>query len=328
MLAISACGASPTAPTPPPPTPDPLKITCPAGVSVTSATGQPLPVRYGSATTIGGTPPVQVSCQQGNDSVFKIGTTTVTCTATDSKNVTDSCPFTVTVIAPPRLSVTKFIAFGDSMTAGEIVSEGIVAGFRALLVDIPKSYPSDLLTSLTARYTAQASDIIVSNSGKSGELAVDGVSRLSGALVTGSFQSVLLLEGANDFPDTSRALGAMRTMVQNATGRGLRVFLATLPPQNPFPSCRPNRGGNWAFVVPYNDGLRSIAASQNAVLVDVYAAFNGDTTTLIDCDGLHPTASGYAQIADTFFKAIRQTLELAPTPTTLTAPFFVAPRRR
>src|SRR5437899_309763 len=26
-----------------------------------------------------------------------------------------------------------------------------------------------------------------------------------------------------------------------------------LPPDNPFPTYQPNHGGNWAFVVPYND---------------------------------------------------------------------------
>jgi lysophospholipase L1-like esterase len=263
--------------------------------------------------------------------VFKIGTTNVTCTATDLRNVADSCPFTVTVVAPPRLSATKFIAFGDSITAGEIVSENVVAGVRVLRLDIAKSYPSDLYTSLTARYSAQAGEISVSNSGKTGELAVDGASRLSGELAAGSFQAVLLMEGANDFPDTSHALGAMRAMVQNATGRGLRVLLATLPPENPFNTCQPNHGGNWAFVVPYNDGLRSIASSQNAVLVDVYAAFNGDTSTLIDCDGLHPTALGYQRIADAFFKSIQQVFEqpVTATPTILSLPpFAVAPRRR
>ena len=300
-------------------------------MSLTSSNGQAVAVRFGNPTTTGGTPPVQIVCQPPNDAIFAIGTTGVTCTATDLKSVTDSCPFTVTVIAPPRLSATKFIAFGDSMTAGEIVSENITAGFRVMRIDSAKSYPSDLLTSLTGRYTAQTNDIIVSNFGKQGETAVDGASRLSGALAIGSFQALLLMEGVNDFPDTSRPLTAMRQMVQTGNSRGLRVFLATLPPENPFATCFPNHGGNWAFVVPYNDGLRSIAASQNAVLVDVYSAFNGDTTTLVDCDGLHPTAAGYQRIADTFFKAIQQALELpataAPASST-TMPLVVAPRRR
>ena len=287
-------------------------------------------VRFGNPTTTGGTPPVQIACQPSSDATFTIGATSVACTATDLKNVTDNCAFTVTVIAPPRLSATRFIAFGDSMTAGEIVSESITTGFHVLRIDGAKSYPSDLVTSLTARYTAQTNDILVSNFGKPGELAIDGAARLPGALAGGSFQALLLMEGVNDFPDTTRSLTAVRQMVQTATARGLRVFLATVPPENPFGTCPPNHGGNWAFVVPFNDGLRSIALGQTAVLVDVYSAFNGDTTTLVDCDGLHPTAAGYQRIADTFFKSIQQVLEL-PITTTVAgqiAPRAVTPSRR
>jgi hypothetical protein len=45
-------------------------------------------------------------------------------------------------------------------------------------------------------------------------------------------------------------------------------------------------------------------------LVDVYQAFNGNLA-LIGPDGLHPAADGYAKIADTFFTAIKSTLETA-----------------
>lgn len=299
-------------------------------MSLPSATGQPISVRYGAATTTGGTPPVEIACAPANDAFFPVGSTTVICRASDTKTVTDSCSFGVTVTAPPpRLSLTNFVAFGDSMTAGEIVSEGSVPGVRILLVDFLKSYPADLRTGLAARYTTQANDIVVANLGAPAETAVDGAARLPRVLGTGTAQAVLLMEGANDFPDTSHALTAMRTMVQTAKSRGLRAFLATLPPENPNPACSPNRGKNWAFVVPYNDGLRSIAASESVVLVDVYSAFNGDTTTLVDCDGLHPTALGYQRIADTFLTSIRQTLELSPStsPAILTRPTVLATRR-
>jgi acyl-CoA thioesterase-1 len=286
-------------------------------------------VHYGPATTVGGTPPVQIVCVPATDTTFPVGSTTVTCRASDTKAVTDSCSFAVTVTPPaPKLSLTSFVAFGDSMTAGEIVSEGSLPGFRILLVDVLKSYPADLRAGLVARYTSQVNDIVVANLGVSGETTVDGAVRLPKVLSAGTAQAVLLMDGANDFPDTSHALAAMRTMVQTARSRGVRVFLATLPPQNPSPSCSPNRGKNWAFVVPYNDGLRSIAASEAVILVDVYSAFNGDTTTLVDCDGLHPTALGYQRIADTFFLSIRQNLELPPTatPTSVNRTMAAQPR--
>jgi lysophospholipase L1-like esterase len=106
----------------------------------------------------------------------------------------------------------------------------------------------------------------------------------------------------------------------------IKVYLATLPPENPSTSACGKRGGNWAFVAPYNDLLRGIAASEGVTLVDVNAAFNGDTTTLIDCDGLHPTPAGYQVIADTFFKALQTTLEVTVTPTSTA--LRVAPVRK
>src|SRR5262249_16435939 len=126
--------------------------------------------------------------------------------------------------------------------------------------------------------------------GVSSEPAVAGAVRLPSVIDGGRYSALLLMEGVNDFPNYQAALGAMSSMVQYASKqRGLRVFLATEPPENPTPvGCPDKLGGNWAFVAPYNDGLRAIASSQGATLVDVNAAFNGDVTTLIDCDGLHP----------------------------------------
>jgi len=71
-----------------------------------------------------------------------------------------------------------------------------------------------------------------------------------------------------------------------------------LPPDNPFATCQPNHAEiaqSWSV----QRRIHSIAASQNAVLVDVYSTFNGDATTLVDCGGLHPTAAGYQRIVDT-----------------------------
>jgi lysophospholipase L1-like esterase len=87
-------------------------------------------------------------------------------------------------------------------------------------------------------------------------------------------------------------------------------------------------------VPPYNDGLRDVANAEDVTLVDIYQAFGGDTTTLIDCDGLHPTAAGYQRIADEFSRVFKETIEQAPsTPLSISNPFrlpplSVAPRLR
>ena len=74
-----------------------------------------------------------------------------------------------------------------------------------------------------------------------------------------------------------------------------------------------------------------MVASENAALVDVNHAFAGQVSTLVDCDGLHPTAPGYQVIADTFFASIKQTLQVPSTPLRTLAPPSFAPvpvRRR
>jgi lysophospholipase L1-like esterase len=340
MLAASAagCAKSSTAPTPPP-TPDPLVLACPSPITQTSPSGQPIALRYGTATATGGTPPVQISCTPPNDSTFPVGRTIVTCTGVDSRNVTNSCSFTVTIAAPPRLlaTATSFAAFGDSITAGEITVQG-EGHIRIQTIRDDLSYPTDLRQSLTGRYTAQT--VQVANRGVKGETTADGLLRLPSVL-TANYQVLLLMEGANDIGNSTSgatrdsALANIRSMVRIARGRGLRVFLATLPPQNPL-ACCPRRGTGDVLLPSYNDGIKTIAATEGATLVDVFSAFRGDVTTLIGPDGLHPTAAGYQVIATAFFNAIQATLEEAPPPTLTALPAmpsaqprpFVAPKRK
>ena len=48
--------------------------------------------------------------------------------------------------------------------------------------------------------------------------------------------------------------------------------------------------------------------AEGVTLVDVYQGFGGNLGYL-GPDGLHPSADGYAKIADLFFTAIKSTLE-------------------
>src|SRR5262249_26804692 len=121
LVTIAACSKSPSAPSgpPPPPTPDPPSIVCPAPVTTTSPNGQPVMVSYSAPTVTLGAPPVTSTCVPPSGASFNMGATMVTCTATDAKQRTASCTFMVTVAPPPRLVVTRFVAFGDSITWGE-----------------------------------------------------------------------------------------------------------------------------------------------------------------------------------------------------------------
>jgi lysophospholipase L1-like esterase len=303
-------------------------------VSVASRTGLATTVTYDGAMASGGAPPVVVNCAPGSGSSFPIGSTTVTCTVTDARQRTSSCSFAVVVTPPPRLSVTRFLAFGDSLTQGEIVSEGSFGRVHTLLIDDAKAYPTRLRELLATRYATQTLTVV--NRGERGVKAADAPPDLSALLALGQYDVLLLMDGNNDLllQDSVAMMAAangMRQMVRDAKSRRVQVLLATLPPQNPD-GCCPRRGVGAPLVVPYNDSLKLIAAGESVPIVDVYQAFNGDVTTLIDFDGLHPTAAGYQRIADTFFDIIKARLEVPATTTVTTTllsmPFPVLSRRR
>jgi len=102
-------------------------------------------------------------------------------------------------------------------------------------------------------------------------------------------------------------------MVRTTRARGMTPLVATFLPQRP--------GGQRAFavntIVPVNDRVRAMVAEEGAMLVDLYAAFDGNLDTLIGPDGLHPNEAGYQKIAETFFDAIKSRFESAPASTSL-----------
>ena len=326
LTALSACAGSPTTPTPPPvPTVDPPTIVCPMPTSVTSPLGGEMSVDYAPPVVSGGVSPVTVTCTPASGSSFPVSSTTVTCTALDAKQQASSCIFTVTVTPPPQLSLTRFIAFGDSITYGEDGTNPATMNRFSPLLSIllfGREYPTDLQVTLRARYTLQSSAIFVRNDGLPGEYARDPatVTRFSRDVTSGGQQVVLLMEGANDVIEsyrsgssvTAAALVNLRQMVRLAKSAGVRPYLASLPPQNPNSACIPTCRGFAAALVPgFNDSLRAVAGAEDVTFVDVYSAFDGDLT-LISGDGLHPNAAGYQRIADAFDQALKSTLEQVP----------------
>ena len=325
FLSVVACSRStPIGPTPPtttppatsaPPSISGLTIQCPASLALTSQNGGPVAVTFSAPTTLGGVAPVQVSCSATSGSMFPVGTTNVQCTATDARPVTQSCSFVVSVAPPPpQISRTRFLAFGDSTTLGEVTAPvGSLRGestYSRLVIVPAAAYPTQLLTQLRARYTAQTSALEMFNAGLSGEWAEDGAVRLPGVLANQRPQAVLLLEGTNDLaalgtPGIQTAWRAIDTMAKEIRGRGARAFLATLPPPRPGPRAIP-----LSLIQTLNANIRTTARGEGAVLVDIYEALNVDPTRYIGVDGLHPNEAGYQRIAETFFLAIRQDLEI------------------
>jgi lysophospholipase L1-like esterase len=242
--------------------------------------------------------------------------------------------------AVPRLALTKFFAFGDSITWGEDgrndASEPLGRVRPFVRVAVP--YPALVQAYLQTRYTAQASEFLVDNWGCRGETLTGGSGwdtgntngdcglapgvnkptkqRFDEHLNSGKYQAVLLMEGTNDLFDADDPSG-LPALVADAKAHGLTVFLATVPPEQPNPDPIPyDRSQPDANVRALNDQIRALAASQHVTLVDVYNAFPPEATTdlygLLSRDGLHFLEAGYQLIAQTFTASIEGALEMPP----------------
>ena len=303
---MAAGCASPTASTPPTPTPsptDPLRITCPAPQTIQSANRQSLrasPIRrrrfrgngsgHGQMQPAGDVElydrldPRQVHGDRRRRSVpirapLRHGGSTATAPDRGSARRRSS------------VSATAFPRASTSCTSRD--------SFRTRRAHIPPicrrcSPPGTRL---------KASPCLMKELG--GETVADGSRRLPGVLTRDRPDALLLLEGVNDLNQFGASAiptiaSDLRSMVRDARGRGVTVFLATLTPQR--------AGGSRAFSVdlvePMNARIRALAPAEGAVLVDLYRDFNGELGLLIGADGLHPTVAGYQRIAESFFAAI------------------------
>jgi lysophospholipase L1-like esterase len=333
-LLAGACGSSTTTPTPPPPpVEDPPVITCPAPQTIQlTGTASTATTTY-TPTFVKGKAPVVLSCTPPSGSAFGRGQSTVNCTATDALQRSSACSFTITVTDPPKLSLTRFVSFGDSITAGEdgidggpdtsglcvpkVTTTGGV-GQRVILPDA-QTYPGQLQTKLAARYATQLPTVL--KRGCPGEFAAPATlpsatrARFDALVSTGQYDIVLIMEGSNDLDapvysdPVGAAAAALRSFVTDAKSVGMKPLLATIPPMNPAG----RRGSGAGKVTQLNDRIQQIAGIEAVPLVDVYAAFNGNLALLGD-DGLHPNANGYAVIASAFFDVIKNTFEVKTAP--------------
>ena len=321
FLAIGCDG-----PEKPTPTPDAPAISCPANLTMRGVPGGPQPVTYTPPTVTGGAPPVNVTCVPGSGTMFTVGTTAVACNAVDALSRQAQCSFTVT-LTPLLLSVTKFLAFGDSFTEGED-GRTLRLGFGFAFIDPTGTYPVLLQTRLNNEYPGQS--IVVLNRGWSGEPIDDGRQRLPGVLASDRPGALLLLDGYNDLlgscgdgdpaAASSNACATAITnvvvgyqkMIQIAKGAGVTyVFASTLTPPGPYVAGRYRRIANSA-IVQTNTKLAPVARAEGAVLVDAYSAFIGYEKDYVADDGLHLRRAGYQALADTFFAAIKSTVASTP----------------
>jgi lysophospholipase L1-like esterase len=225
----------------------------------------------------------------------------------------------------PRLLLTKFVAYGDSITAGFVqVCPGATSALSARVpasgaclspertAPAPPAYPRKLQTLLAERYPMQSISVV--NEGVADEEVHAGAENLSRVLTTDAPEVLLLQEGVNTLNTGQTAaipviVDTLRAMIREARSRGIMVFVGTLLPQR--------TGGCRAYdlldetddVIAANVQIRTMVGDEGAVLVDLYEAFAGHTAILLGEDGLHPSAAGYQEMAEAFFAAIVRRLE-------------------
>jgi lysophospholipase L1-like esterase len=317
LVLISLAGgcSSPSAPTPPPPPPpEAPTLVCSESVARGTINAGGMPIEYAAPEIKGGQSPVNVSCSPQSGETFPIGDSTVTCTATDGLQRQASCTFGITITKLPQLARLRYMAFGDSITAGEVTFPGSTAGVpvSGKQVVVPSAaYPTVLERLLRTRYQFQADQITVANQGLGGEKAINARDRFFAALTAVKPDVVLILEGHNDIPSGAdgAASGAAREigmMVAEARNRGAIVFLGTPVPARP----NGNRTIQTFLLVDYANRMRAVAAERGAILVDLYSLMLPDVFRYIGVDGLHPNEAGYTRIAELFFEAIQRELEV------------------
>ncbi len=319
-VVFTGCGGGPVAPPPL----DAPTITCPSDVAARGLPGGEGNVTYPPPTATGGTSPLAVACTPASGSRFASGATTVACTATDARGRQAACVFTVTVTAPV-LAVTRFIAFGDSITEGE---NGRLDAPREPFIDFPNVYPVRLEERLNAEYPGQG--IVVLNRGTSGSPVERSVEKLPAVLTADRGDTLLLLDGYNnllaectpgraDSPACSRKIADVVLGVRECVriGRvaayGIRyVLVSTLTPPGPFAGGPRDRRIAADAIVRTNAALSDMVRNEGAILVDTYARFVGHEAEYVDQDGLHLRPAGYQALADAFFEAIRTQLPATP----------------
>ena len=315
---IAGCDQAQPLPTVPSPLPTDkvgvLGITCPAAIirQSMSLADPPIPITFPPSLVVGGQAPVTSSCTHESGSPFSIGTTQVACDAADSLGQEAACSFAIMVRPAPRIQATRFLAFGDSITAG-VVSDPFVFG----TLNPSEAYSIKLEAKMSRDFPLQS--FTVENAGLSGETAASAPSRFSTAFGQANPDVVLLLEGSNDVlggasgvPD---AIDGLETMIMTAKAGGAEVLLATIPPMRDAPS----RARAVQTIPLLNDGIRALAFRQDVGLVDVFTALNDAvcpqslsigvtsfhvTVPCIGEDHLHPTVAGYDVLAETFKQAI------------------------
>ena len=199
-------------------------------------------------------------------------------TSSDTSSSSSTTDSTSTTTTSTSNTVTKLVAFGDSITAGF----GGVA-----------PYPTKLRGLVGSCYT-------IINSGVAGEMTRTGVSRINRVLTTHKPKTILIMEGANDAfwgisPSTVKF--NLGFMIDTSRARGATPIISTITPNTEKVSVTAT------IPASYNPQIKLLASQKSVTLVDSYAAVAANWSNLT-LEGLHPNDAGSLLIAQAFSAAL------------------------
>ena len=222
--------------------------------------------------------------------------------STPSTSLPVPVPPRLGVNPPKALGVTRFVAFGDSITWGAYSAWDP----RFLFAASSGGYPERLTAALDSYHSPQR--FTVYNEGLPGEVASGALTRFRAMLTARRPEVVLLLEGINDLGSdfgVSRTVGGIVSMIDAATAQGVPVVVATMFPTYAVTDPDGHYRHNGAALVPqFNAEIRRLAGRTNVHIVDLESVMRD--RSLVGTDGIHLTDAGFEVMASEFLEAIER----------------------
>lgn len=210
-------------------------------------------------------------------------------------------------LAAAQTTPRKYIAFGDSITAG--------------VGDDPARAAKGYTPRLQNQLQAAGVSATVLNFGEGGENTVMGLGRINTVLAQGVPGDVLvLMEGTNDISkeiDLETTIFDLDSMANRAEDLGMSVIHATVIPRYPEAKLDPEN----ALTDQLNGRIRNLAGVRQRRLADPNEAYRNTpnifggfySTERPDPVG-HPNAAGYDILARVFFNVIQGIDTVSPVP--------------